>query len=85
MKNKPVFLWNLVDLKRVRWQGPELTPGKHVLEFDFKALAGGRGAADARAAKQPGERVGRTSVDSLSVFSRRRLTWIVDALSLLPL
>ena len=34
-KNKPVFLWNLVDLKRVRWEGPELTPGRHVLEFDF--------------------------------------------------
>jgi len=36
VKNKPVFLWNLVDLKRVRWEGPELTPGKHTLEFDFK-------------------------------------------------
>ena len=36
LKNKPVFLWNLVDLKRVRWEGPELSPGKHVLEFDFK-------------------------------------------------
>ena len=36
LKNKPVFLWNLVDLKRVRWEGPELTPGKHTLEFDFK-------------------------------------------------
>jgi arylsulfatase A-like enzyme len=36
-KGKPVFLWNLVDLKRVRWEGPEaLTPGKHTLEFDFK-------------------------------------------------
>lgn len=35
LKGKPVFLWNLVDLKRVRWEGPELTPGKHVLEFDF--------------------------------------------------
>jgi len=35
-KNKPVFLWNLVDLKRVRWEGPDLTPGKHVIEFDFK-------------------------------------------------
>jgi len=31
-----VFTWNLVDLKRVRWEGPELTPGKHVIEFDFK-------------------------------------------------
>ena len=36
LKNKPVFLWNLVDLKRVRWEGPELTPGKHQIEFDFK-------------------------------------------------
>ncbi|HJV37143.1 hypothetical protein, partial [Geomonas sp.] len=37
LKNKPVFLWNLVDLKRVKWEGPEpLTPGKHTLEFDFK-------------------------------------------------
>jgi len=36
LKNKPIFLWNLVDLKRVRWEGPELAPGKHVLEFDFK-------------------------------------------------
>jgi arylsulfatase len=36
LKNKPVFLWNLVDLKRERWEGPDLSPGKHVLEFDFK-------------------------------------------------
>jgi arylsulfatase A-like enzyme len=37
LKGKPVFLWNLVDLKRIRWEGPEsLSPGKHNLEFDFK-------------------------------------------------
>ena len=37
LKGKPVFLWNLVDLKRIRWEGQEaLSPGKHVLEFDFK-------------------------------------------------
>ncbi len=37
LKGKPVFLWNLVDVKRLRWEGPEaLTPGKHTLEFDFK-------------------------------------------------
>ncbi|MFO0911355.1 MAG: arylsulfatase [Pirellulales bacterium] len=33
---KPVFTWNLVDLERIRWEGPELTPGPHTLEFDFK-------------------------------------------------
>lgn len=37
LKGRPVFLWNLVDLKRIRWQGPDaLAPGKHSLEFDFK-------------------------------------------------
>jgi arylsulfatase len=37
LKGKPVFTWNLVDLKRVRWEGKEaLTPGKHTLEFGFK-------------------------------------------------
>lgn len=34
--SKPVFLWNLVDLKRIRWEGPALTPGRHVVAFDFK-------------------------------------------------
>jgi arylsulfatase A-like enzyme len=36
LKNKPVFTWNLVDVKRERWEGPELAPGKHTIEFDFK-------------------------------------------------
>ena len=37
LQGKPVFLWNLVDLERPRWEGPEaLSPGKHTLEFDFK-------------------------------------------------
>jgi arylsulfatase len=37
LKSKPVFLWNLIDLERVKWEGPEaLAPGRHTLEFDFK-------------------------------------------------
>jgi hypothetical protein len=37
IKSKPVFLWNLLDLKRARWEGPDvLTAGKHTLEYDFK-------------------------------------------------
>jgi arylsulfatase len=37
LKGKPVFLWNLVDLNRIKWEGPDaLTPGKHLVEFDFK-------------------------------------------------
>ena len=37
LKSKPVFLWNLVGLERIRWEGPDaLPPGKHTVEFDFK-------------------------------------------------
>ena len=37
LEGKPVFLWNLVDLKRIKWEGKEaLKPGRHTLEFDFK-------------------------------------------------
>src|SRR5206468_8940896 len=37
LKGKPVFVWNLLDLKRTRWEGAEvLSPGKHTLEFDFQ-------------------------------------------------
>jgi arylsulfatase len=37
LKGKPVFLWNLVDLERLKWEGQEaLSPGRHTLEFAFK-------------------------------------------------
>jgi arylsulfatase A-like enzyme len=37
LKGKPVFLWNMLDLKRIKWAGPDaLTSGKHTVEFDFK-------------------------------------------------
>jgi arylsulfatase len=37
LKGKPVFVYNFVDLRRTRWEGPDtLTPGHHTLEFDFK-------------------------------------------------
>jgi arylsulfatase len=37
LKGKPVFLWNLVDLERLKWEGPEaLAPGRHTIEFEFR-------------------------------------------------
>ena len=44
LKGKPVFLWNMVDLERIKWEGKDaLSPGKHTIEFDFKysGLGGG--------------------------------------------
>ena len=37
LKGKPVFLWNMVDLERIKWEAPDvLAPGRHTVEFDFK-------------------------------------------------
>ena len=34
LKGKPVYVWNLLDLKRFRWEGTEpLKPGKHTQIF----------------------------------------------------
>ena len=35
-RGKVVFLYNLLDLKRTTWEGPELKAGKHTIVFDFK-------------------------------------------------
>ncbi len=37
LKGKPVWLWNMLDLEHIKWEGPDaLKPGKHIIEFDFK-------------------------------------------------
>ena len=43
LKGRPVFLWNMVDLERLKWEGPDaLPPGRHTVEFDFKYEGLGR-------------------------------------------
>jgi arylsulfatase len=37
LKGKPVFVYNFVNVERFRWEGKDaLTPGRHMLVFDFK-------------------------------------------------
>lgn len=36
LKSKPVFVWNMLNLERIKWEGPVLAPGTHTVEFDFK-------------------------------------------------
>jgi arylsulfatase A-like enzyme len=73
LQGKPVFLWNLVDLERIKWAGPDaLTPGKHTVEFDFKYE--GMGAAtlvfnDFSGLGQPG--TGTLKVDGKAVATQR--------------
>jgi len=35
LKGRPVFTYNFLGIKRTRWEGPALEPGKHSIEFDF--------------------------------------------------
>lgn len=37
LKNKPVFVYNLLGIERFRWEGKDsLKPGKHTILFDFE-------------------------------------------------
>jgi hypothetical protein len=37
LKGKPVFCWNMLDLKWIKWEAPQaLAPGRHIIEFDFR-------------------------------------------------
>ncbi len=61
LKGKPVFTWNLVDLKRIKWEASDaLAAGKHMLEFDFKY--DGLGIGDARVQQHERHRAGGTGV-----------------------
>jgi arylsulfatase len=44
LEGKPVFLWNMLDLDRIKWEGKDaLSPGKHTVEFDFEYDGSGAG------------------------------------------
>jgi hypothetical protein len=48
LKGKPVFLYNLLDLERFRWEGDDvLAPGKHTIVFDFTYEGPGAGKGGA--------------------------------------
>lgn len=73
LKGKPVFLWNLIDLQRLKWEGPEaLPPGRHTIEFDFKYDGVGVGTLefnDFSGLAQPG--TGTLKVDDKVVATQR--------------
>ena len=44
LNSKPVYTYNMLDLKRTRWAGTEaLAPGRHTIEYDFKYNGLGEG------------------------------------------
>lgn len=61
---KPVFLYNLLDLKRTVWDGPALGPGKHTIVFDFKSAEPGLGKGGTGVLTVDGKEVARKSMEN---------------------
>jgi arylsulfatase len=62
-RGKPVFLYNLLDLKRTMWEGPELGAGKRTIVFDFKSDGPGLGKGGTGVLYVDGKEVARNSLE----------------------
>ena len=63
-RGKPVFLYNLLDLKRTTWAGPALGAGKHTIVFDFKSDGPGLGKGGTGVLSVDGKEVARNSMEN---------------------
>src|SRR5208337_1821208 len=61
--SKPVFLYNLLDLKRTVWAGPELGAGKHTIVFDFQSDGPGLGKGGTGVLSVDGKEVAKNSME----------------------
>ncbi|HEX2842945.1 arylsulfatase [Hyphomicrobium sp.] len=62
-RGKVVFLYNLLDLKRTVWEGPELEPGKHTIVFDYKPDSPGLGKGGTGVLSVDGKEAARNSME----------------------
>ncbi|NJD24728.1 MAG: arylsulfatase [Betaproteobacteria bacterium] len=60
---RPVFLYNLLNLKRTIWEGPKLKPGKHTIVFDYKIDGPGLGKGGTGVLYVDGKEVDRKSME----------------------
>jgi arylsulfatase len=62
-RGRIVFIYNLLDLKRTIWEGPELGPGKHNIVFDYKPSEPGLGKGGTGVLFVDGKEVARNSME----------------------
>ena len=62
-RGKVVFLYNLLDLKRTIWEGPELAAGPHIITFEFKSDGPGLGKGGTGVLFVDGKEVARKSLE----------------------
>jgi arylsulfatase len=72
LKGKPVFVYNLLDLKRYRWEGgvgsrdvlgDALKPGVHTIVFDFKYAGPGLGKGGTGVLSVDGKELARKTIE----------------------
>jgi arylsulfatase A-like enzyme len=77
LRGKPVFVYNLLDLERFRWEGgvggedwlgDSLKPGKHTLIFDFKYDGPGPGKGGTGVLSVDGRELSRKTVEHTIPF-----------------
>ena len=77
LKGKPVFVYNMLDLKRYRWEGgvgasdwlgSALKPGKHTIVFDFKYDGPGPARAAPGCSRWTARRYARQSIPHSIAF-----------------
>jgi arylsulfatase A-like enzyme len=62
-RGRVVFLYNLLDVQRTAWEGPELEPGRHTIVFDFKPDGPGLGKGGTGVLSVDGKEVARNSLE----------------------
>ena len=62
-RGRVVFLYNLLDLKRTMWEGPELEPGRHTIAFEWMPEGPGLGKGDTGVHTVDGKEVARNAMD----------------------
>ena len=62
-KGKPVFVYNLLDMKRTVWEGSTLGAGKHTIVFEFKPESPGLGKGGTGVLSVDGKEVARNTME----------------------
>ena len=62
-RGRVVFMYNLLDLKRTMWEGPELEPGRHTIAFELTPEGPGLGKGGTGVLTVDGKEVARNTMD----------------------
>ena len=62
-RGKPVFIHNLLNLKRTTWVGPAMDAGKHTIVFDYKPDEPGLGKSGKGVLSVDGKEVAKNSME----------------------